>query len=212
MLSALQSHQAAFGEAPSVVINTAAVQGPIGQSWIISSKEWGDALRTNLLGGFIITKCAVALMMSKGHGSIIHFSGGGAAYGRPNFSAYASSKAGLLRLVETVSHELQQSGCPGITINAVAPGAVRTAMTDEIVRSTERAGAKEAAEAEAVRRSGGTPPELITALVDFLCDPDMNKGLSGRLIHVREDYLGFARRCDGRFPEDAGRLRRMPLS
>ncbi|MBI1872344.1 MAG: SDR family oxidoreductase, partial [Acidobacteria bacterium] len=157
---AFQSHEAAFGTAPSIVINAAAVQGPIGPSWTVSTAGWGETLETNLLGAFVITKCAVASMIVTGSGSIIHFSGGGAAHGRPNFSAYAASKAGLLRLVETVAQELGLAGYTDVIINAIAPGGVRTAMTDEVLRHAERAGAAEAAAAAEVRQSGGTPPTL----------------------------------------------------
>lgn len=210
--SVFESHEAAFGAGPSIVINTAAVQGPIGQSWTVSSSAWGETLQTNLVGAFVITKCAVASMIGTGSGSIIHFSGGGAAFGRPNFSAYAASKAGLLRLVETVAQELRLAGHSGIIVNAIAPGAVRTDMTDEILRNAERAGAKEAAAAEEVRHSGGTPPELIASLVDFLSDPSSNKGVSGRLFHVKDDYAGFVSQGGGGvFSGDAGRLRRVPL-
>lgn len=85
-------------------------------------------------------------------------------------------------------------------------------MTDEILRNAERAGAKEATAAEEVEQSGGTPLELVASSVDFLSDPSSNKGVSGRLFHVRDDYAGFVSHGGGgELSRDAGRLRRTPL-
>ncbi len=203
------NHQTAFGSAPDAVVNTAALQGPIGPAWTLDSNEWAEVVRTNLVGAFIVTKCAVEAMLPRGSGSIIQLSGGGAAFGRPHFSSYGASKAGLLRLVETVAGELLEAGQAGIIINAIAPGGVKTDMTEEVLRHAERAGAKEAAQAEEVMRSGGTPPALIAALVDFLCDGAAARGISGRLFHVKDDYIGFASATD--VPNEAGKLRRVPL-
>jgi len=209
--SAFESHKSFFGDYPAIVINTAAIQGPIGHLWELSSEEWTAAVNIDLLGGFFITKAAIAAMLPEGKGSIIHFSGGGSTCARPNFSAYAAAKTGLLRLVENAAEELRISGHKDIIINAVAPGAVKTGMMDEIIRSADTAGAKEKNDAENVLLTGGTPPELITGLVDFLCDPDLNKGISGRLIHVREDYIKYAEKFGGAAESDDGKLRRVPL-
>jgi len=209
--SAFESHKSFFGDYPGVVINTAAIQGPIGCLWELSSDEWAAAIKTNLLGSFFVTKAAIATMLPRNNGSIIHFSGGGSTCARPNFSAYAAAKTGLLRLIENAAEELRISGHRNIIINAVAPGAVKTGMTNEIIRSSKSAGIKETRDAENVLLTGGTPPELITGLVDFLCDQDLNKGLSGRLIHVRDEYVKYAGKLCGTDESDNGKLRRVIL-
>ncbi len=205
------SHRDSFGDAPSLVVNTAGVQGPIGPSWTLSSDAWAAAVQTNLFGTYLVTKAAVQAMMPKGAGSIVHFSGGGSAYARPNFTAYGVSKTGVLRLVETISDELTAAGFPGIVVNAVAPGAVKTRMMDEILHAADRAGQKEKSDAEKVIASGGTPPEQIIALIEFLAHAAVEKKISGRLIHVRESYREFAEKFSGNYPDDAGKLRRVPL-
>jgi 3-oxoacyl-[acyl-carrier protein] reductase len=211
VFSAFESHKAYFGSSPTLVINTAAIQGPIGPSWTLSSEEWNSVLRINLFGCFLITKKAIQAMIAEGVGSIIHFSGGGAAYARPNFSAYGVSKTGLLRLVETVAEELRLNGYLGIIINAIAPGAVKTQMMDNILEHTAKAGEKEKIDVEKIMKSGGTPPKQIIALVEFLRTGAIEKRISGRLIHVRENYVEFTRQFAGNFPEEAGKLRRVPL-
>ncbi len=76
-----------------------------------------------------------------------------AAHARPNFSAYGVAKTGVLRLVETVSEECRVSA---FGINAVAPGAVRTGMTQEIIESAGKAGEsfRKISETKGHRRDG----------------------------------------------------------
>jgi 3-oxoacyl-[acyl-carrier protein] reductase len=197
-------HLSHFNYEPELVINAAAIQGPIGPTWTLSSEEWEQTVRINLIGSFHVTKYAVQAMLRSGSGSIILFSGGGAAYARPNFSSYGVSKTGVLRLVETVSEELKQINS-NIIINAIAPGAVKTKMTEEIITAGDQAGAKAYLEAEETVKNGGTPSEQITSLIDYLADHKRNREISGRLIHVREDYLQFPELLS----EQAGKLRRV---
>ena len=150
-------------------------------------------------------------MIKKGYGSIILFSGGGAAYARPNFSAYAASKTGVLRMVETMAEELKAAGYPDIIINAVAPGAVKTRMTKAVLKAGLKAGEAALNEAAKVSRTGGTPSKKITNLIDFLIDLEANCGLTGRLIHVREDYRWLAKEFGARVPDDVGKIRRVPI-
>ncbi len=208
---AFEWHKSFCGRSPDVVINAAAIQGPIGPLWTIPPAQWEAALRTDLFGAFLVTKEAINAMIPGGSGVIIHFSGGGSAYARPNFSAYGVAKTGVLRLVETVSEELVSAGYAGICINAVAPGAVRTGMTQEIIESAGKAGERERLDAEKIMQTGGTPPDEIITLIEFLCTTGKEKRISGRLIHVRENYREFAAKFEKDFPGEAGKLRRVPL-
>jgi len=207
-----QSHIRKWHKIPDAVINCAAIQGPIGLSWNIHVKKWEATVRTNLLGSFIVAKVAINQMIKQGHGSIIMFSGGGSVYGRPYFSAYGVSKTGILRMVETLAEELRIQGYPDIIINAVAPGAVKTNMTSEVLRAGPVAGTKALAEANEVFQKGGTSVDEITMLIDFLINLKANCSLTGRLIHVREDYRGLIRKYAAEVPEDIGKIRRVPIS
>jgi NAD(P)-dependent dehydrogenase (short-subunit alcohol dehydrogenase family) len=206
-----KSHYAKWQNIPDAVINCAAVQGPIGNSWIVPAKSWEETLKINLFGSYLVSRIAIREMLKKGQGSIITFSGGGAVSSRPNFSAYGVSKTGVLRLVETVADELTQAGYTDIIINAIAPGAVKTHMTGEIVKAGARAGQKAQDEAVEVSRTGGTPPEQILELINFLIDIKANHGLTGRLIHVREDYKGLIKRLGNNIPDEIGKMRRIPI-
>lgn len=172
-----KSHKSKWHKNPDVVINCAAVQKPIGNSWSVPLKSWEKTVKINLLGSFIVVRAAVRQMIKKGYGSIIMFSGGGAAYSRPNFSAYGVSKTGVLRMVEIVAEELKLAGYPNIIINAVAPGAVKTRMTSEILKAGSRAGERAHEEAAQVFKTGGTAAaDQITCLIDFLIDLKTNRG------------------------------------
>ena len=209
--AAFEAHRKRWGKDPQVVVNCAAVLGPVGNSWQVPVKEVEETLKINLLGSFIVARAALKRMVRAKGGSIIMFSGGGAAYARPNFGAYGISKAGVLRLVETMAKELHAAGHDHITINAVAPGLVKTGMTAEIINAGKRAGKKDLDEATGVMKSGGTCDREIIDLVDFLIDRRRNKGLTGRLIHVREDYLKLVKKYGGKVPTDIGTLRRIPV-
>ncbi len=208
---AFKSHEAKWHSSPDVVINCAGVQGPIGSSWVVPVKNWEETIKINLIGAYIVAKTAIQRMMKKGYGSIIMFSGGGAAYGRPNFSAYAVSKTGILRMVEIMADELKEAGYPNIIINAIAPGAVKTNMTDEILKAGSRAGKKALEEARGVYKTGGTPAKKIIDLVNFLIDIKTNAGLSGRLIHVHEDYKRLIKKYGSDVPGDIGKIRRISI-
>ncbi len=208
---AFDLHFKRWGKNPDIVINCAGIQGPIGNSWIIPVKKFEETLEINLLGSFIVSKVAIKKMLTSGYGSIIMFSGGGAAYGRPNFNAYGVSKTGVLRMVETIAEELKIAGYPNIIINAIAPGAVKTGMTADILKAGEKAGKKALEEAAKVFKFGGTPASRIVGLVDFLIDVKLNKGLTGRLIHVREDYRKLVKKHGKKIPDEIGKLRRVPI-
>ena len=208
---AFVSHGSKFGSMPDFVVNAAGVQGELGPSWEIDERQFEETLKINLVGSYNVARTAIrCLIEDEKQGSIIMFSGGGSCYARPNFCSYGVSKTGVLRLVETIAEELRMSGNEKIIINAIAPGGVKTKMTEEVLAAKEKAGSKAFKEAEKTYSEGGTRPEEITNLVDFLCDFERNMKISGRLIHVREDYNEFVN-GDLANKEENGKLRRINL-
>src|SRR5260370_12220221 len=104
-------------------------------------------------------------MIERRSGKIIVLSGGGAAYARANFAAYAVSKAAVARLVETLAEEVRDKN---IQVNCMAPGGTYTSMTDEILNAGEKAGQKEIDDAQQVRLTGGVAPAKQVELAIFL--------------------------------------------
>jgi NAD(P)-dependent dehydrogenase (short-subunit alcohol dehydrogenase family) len=172
-----------FG-AVDILICAAAVQGPIGPLVEVKTKLWADTIDTNVMGVVHACKAVLPYMIERRSGKIIVLGGGGSAYARPNFSAYAASKAAIVRLVETLAEEVRDEN---IQVNCLAPGATYTSMTDDIIRAGDRAGAKEIEEAERVRVTGGVGHAKQMELAMFLAS-DKSNHISGKLIHVNDDW------------------------
>lgn len=172
-----------FGPA-DVLICAAAIQGPIAPLVETAAKEWMEALETNV--GGVVNACRAVLpgMIERRHGKIIVLGGGGATRPRPYFSSYASSKAAVARLVESLAEEVRDHN---IQVNCMSPGGTYTAMTDEILRAGERAGARDLEEARRVRQTGGVQPDRQIQLAAFLASERSNH-ISGKLVHVDDDW------------------------
>lgn len=176
-----------------ILVNCAGVYGPIGPSAEVDPDAWWEALRINLLGTFLCTRFILPEMLRKGRGKVINLAGGGASKPFARFSAYAASKAAVVRLTETLAEETKGSG---IDINAIAPGAVNTRLLEHVLEAGEAAG-EFLQRALKQKAEGGTPPERAVALAVFLAS-HLSDGLSGRLISaVWDDW----QQMDGRIPE-----------
>lgn len=166
-----------------ILVNDAGVQGPIGLLVNNDAEQWRQTIRINLVGAFLCCKAVLPVMIQQGYGKIINLSGGGATSPRPYFTAYAASKAAVVRLTETLAEEVKEYN---IQVNAIAPGAVNTRMLDEVLAAGEAAGEKALAEARRQLESGGTSPEKAAALAVFLAS-DESDGLTGKLITAPYD-------------------------
>ena len=161
-----------------ILVNNAGVLGPVGPAHEVDVEAWEHTIQINLVGCFACSRWVLPHMMAQRYGKIINLSGGGAVSPRPRFSAYSASKAGIVRFTETLSEEV---AAYGIDVNAMAPGAINTAMLDQVLQAGAAAGEEVLAEARQQLQSGGVDPERPAALAVFLASP-RSDGLSGRLI------------------------------
>jgi len=197
---------ARFGKI-DVLVNCTGTLGPIGPTSAVVEDDWVRAVETNLFGSFYLTRAVLPVMLSQPMGKIIHFSGGGAAYARPYYSAYSTSKAALVRFTESLAEELREAH---IDVNTIAPGAVNSRMWDQ-VRALQRPDPKTVAEIQKMEETGGVPPDRAADLAVFLAS-DRSNGLTGRLISaVWDDWRALHRRIPEVMNSDAGTLRRVPL-
>jgi len=202
---AVEAMMAAAGT-PDMVINAAAIQGGrggIGPVWDTDPEAVAMTIGINLTGAFNVTRAALRAMRPAGKGTLVQFSGGGSTGARPGFAAYGASKTGVLRLVETAQAELDAEGS-GIRVFALAPGAVATAMTREVLDNADRVPGEVADAGDIADGRAGVPPEMAAELCLFLAT-EAAAPLAGRLTHVREAYRDYVARDLG---SDAGRLRR----
>jgi NAD(P)-dependent dehydrogenase (short-subunit alcohol dehydrogenase family) len=162
-----------------VLINNAAVQGPIGPCWTNNDSDWDDAMRINFLAPAALCRQCIPLMDKNVRAKIISISGGGAAAARANFTAYGSSKAALVRFSECLASEMRQMG---VDVNCIAPGAMYTAMTEAILHAgPEIAGEKEYKDALQLKQQGIGKTDAAVELCLFLAS-SASDGITGKLI------------------------------
>jgi 3-oxoacyl-[acyl-carrier protein] reductase len=163
-----------------VLVNNAAIQGPIGPAYENDWALWQETLQINLHSPAYLSALAAGWMVEDGlGGKIINLSGGGATAPRPNFSAYATAKAGLVRFSENLAEELRGKG---VDINCVAPGAMLTEMTETVLAvGPEKAGEKEYQGALKTKQKGVNNYARALALCLFLAS-SLSDGISGKII------------------------------
>jgi NAD(P)-dependent dehydrogenase (short-subunit alcohol dehydrogenase family) len=193
----------------NVLVNCSGVLGPVGNAQAVSATAWRQTLEVNLFGGFYLVQAVLPFMLAASRGKIILFSGGGAAYARPHFTAYSASKAALVRFTESISEELIDKN---IQINIIAPGPVKSRMWDDLRASGSAGGPKALEELRNMDATGGVPPERAAALALFLAS-DRSNGLSGRLISaIHDKWEDLGPRIPDIMSSEAGTLRRVPFN
>ena len=117
--------------------------------------EWVQTIEINLLGSVLLSRAILPHFKQAGRGKIIQLSGGGATNPLPNLSAYAASKAAVVRFVETLAEETRHHPSTSMRI---APGALNTRMLDEFIAAgPERIGAAFHERCVQQKRDGGVP-------------------------------------------------------
>jgi NAD(P)-dependent dehydrogenase (short-subunit alcohol dehydrogenase family) len=166
------------------LINCAGGFGSIGPLCDTDSREWLQTLTVNVFGTYLMSKHVTPLMQRERRPAVVNFAGGGAFNAFPNYSAYAVSKAAVVRLTENMAAEVASAG---LRVNAVAPGFVAT----DIHQATLRAGDALAGGShyqETVRRlqSGAVPMSIPVACVRFLLS-ERSGDLTGKTISASFD-------------------------
>lgn len=167
-----------------VLINCAGSFGAIGPIETSDPKAWWHTMEVNLLGTYLTIKEFLPLLKNSASPRIINFSGGGAFSAFPNYSAYACSKAAVVRLTECLASELLSDG---ISVNAVAPGIVATEVHEAtLAAGEEKAGRMQYLRTQAVLRDGGAPMENVLNCIRALTSPQMSE-LTGKTISSNFD-------------------------
>jgi 3-oxoacyl-[acyl-carrier protein] reductase len=189
-----------------ILVNNAGIYGPIGPAWDNDPRQWQETLTVNLMGVFLMCRAVVPVMIRAKRGKIINISGGGASGPFPRFSAYASSKAALVRFTETLAVELAEHN---IQVNAVGPGFVATRFHQETLKAGERAGAEFLKKTQEQLAEGGVDPTIPAALVALLASERADR-ITGRFISsVWDNWAEFERHLDEIAATDLYTLRRI---
>jgi 3-oxoacyl-[acyl-carrier protein] reductase len=167
------------------LVTCAGLQGAIGPATTTDPLQWSATVRTNLDGTYYAIRAFhEALRAAPRRAKIVCFSGGGASKARPNFSAYGAAKTAVVRLVETVAEEERTAP---LDINAVAPGAINTRLTDELIAlGPDVVGEAEYRAALRQKETGGASLDRALDLIEWLLST-ASDGISGRLISAQWD-------------------------
>src|SRR5215469_8383471 len=172
-----------LGSLQALILN-AGIYGPMGPTESVSLSEWRRAMDINLYGVLLPCRAVIPGFKKSGRGKIVVLSGGGATNPLPNISAYAASKAAVVRLMETFAEELKSFH---IDVNAIAPGALATRVVDEVLAAgPEKVGAAFYEKNKQWKEKGATPPEFGAKLAVYLAS-EQSDGITGKLISAQWD-------------------------
>ena len=170
-----------------ILANSAGVNGPFGTVDELDWPVWRAAFEVNFFGAVNLCRLALPHLRRSARGKIILISGGGATAPLPKITAYGAAKAALVRYAESLALELAGA----IDVNCVAPGAMKTQLTDEYLEKGKGVlPADFLARIEKLLADGGTPPERAADLAVWLASADSD-GLSGKLISAVWDPWPF---------------------
>jgi 3-oxoacyl-[acyl-carrier protein] reductase len=167
-----------------VLVNNAGVYGPMGAIEDVDWQQWTRALEINIHGSVLMARAVLPAMKSRRRGKIIQLSGGGATNPMPRISAYAVSKAAIVRFAESLAEEVREFN---IDVNSIAPGALNTRMLEEVLAAgPDKVGAEFFNRSVKQKQSGGAGLERGAALAVFLAS-DASDGITGKLISAMWD-------------------------
>lgn len=127
-----QEVSTAMSEAsPDILVCSAGITGPNTTTWEYPVEDWLKVHDLNLHAIFYCCRAAAPMMIAKGWGRIINIASIAGKEGNPNAPAYSASKAAVIGLTKSLGKELAETG---VTANAIAPAAVRTAIFDQMTQ------------------------------------------------------------------------------
>ena len=161
------------------LVNNAGIYGPLGATETVNWAEWKETIVSNLFGTVAVSRALVPHFKSRGYGKIVNISGGGATSPLPRVSAYAASKAAVVRFTETLAEELKDSH---IDVNAVAPGVLDTRLTRQLLEAGPKAVGKDFhARVGSMVGDSQKSLERGAALCAYLASAESD-GITGKLI------------------------------
>ena len=165
-----------------VLVNNAGIIGPISPFWEQPFDQWWRVLDVNLRGAALCSHRVLPQMIARRSGRIVNIISGGAAFALTHFSAYIASKTALARLTEILATEARPFG---VSVFALSPATVRTAMAEYSLNSAE--GRKWIPWFQRIFDEGlVVPAELPAEFVVRLASGRFD-ALSGRFLSVADD-------------------------
>jgi 2-dehydro-3-deoxy-L-rhamnonate dehydrogenase (NAD+) len=148
----------------SIVVNNAGICGRTDVTWNLDVDEVRRVFEVNLIGPFLFCKTLVPRLLERGYGRIVNVASIAGKEGNPTLMPYSASKAAVIALTKSLAKELAGKG--DITVNAISPAVIRTAMLDGIAPSTVEYMVSKIP----MGRTGTT--DEVAALVHYLVSPE----------------------------------------
>jgi 3-oxoacyl-[acyl-carrier protein] reductase len=140
----------------------------------MKDEEWDDVIAVNLTSVFVLTRGILRNMMRRRYGRIVNIASISGVLGNPGQGNYAASKAGLVGMTKSLAREVSSRG---ITANCIAPGFIKTPMTDALTPKQVEV------IAAAIPAQTFGKPEDIAATVAFLASSEAAY-ITGETVHV----------------------------
>jgi 3-oxoacyl-[acyl-carrier protein] reductase len=141
---------------------------------MMSEEDWDLVLDINLKGAFLCTKAAAKVMIRQRTGKIINIASVAGVMGNAGQANYSASKAGLIGLTKTTAKEFASRG---VTCNAVAPGVIKSKMTDVLPEKVKENYLNN------IPLSRFGTPEDVANVIGFLASSDSDY-VTGQVIHI----------------------------
>ncbi|SEN39411.1 3-oxoacyl-[acyl-carrier protein] reductase [Paenibacillus sophorae] len=177
-LQRMAERLAASGMQPDILVNNAG-RSHYGMLADLTEEEWDDVMAVNLKGTFMCSQLFMPYMVSQRYGRIINVSSVWGISGASCEVAYSASKGGVNAFTKALAKELAPSG---VTVNAVAPGAVRTAMLGNLAEDEVRMLEEE------IPAGRLASPEEVASLVYFLALPESGY-INGQIISPNGGWI-----------------------
>jgi NAD(P)-dependent dehydrogenase (short-subunit alcohol dehydrogenase family) len=168
-----------------LLINNAGIGGPLLPFLECDPDAWWKTLEVNLRGPYLCCRAVLPGMVKRGSGRILNMASGAGTFPIPDMSAYVASKTALIRLSEQLAMEMKPHG---VSVFAIRPGVVRTAMVEEARGSVPLI-------QKILDEGQDVTPETVAELVVFLASGKADR-LSGRLFSINDDPEEMVRRAE----------------
>ncbi len=165
------------------LVNNAGSLQSVGPLWETDPGPWSRDIDINVTGVYLGCRYAMPVMIAAGGGRIVNLAGGGTHKPFAHASAYATSKAAVMRLTENLAMEIDIAEAP-VKVFAVTPGLVRTDMTTPMLEGDRRRWLGYTA--DFLERGEDVPPTLAAELVIAIARGDL-EAYHGRFLSAPQD-------------------------